>query len=283
MSSGATASQQITSKSKSNLAFALLTLPSERRRDMITFYAFCRVIDDIADEPDIPLETRHQQLNHWREGLTKGFVNPDDLQREVAALIPKYQIDPGLFSLIIDGMQADLIKNRYATYPELLDYCYKVASVVGLISIRIFGCTDPISQDYAINLGYALQLTNIIRDVGEDARNQRIYLPLEDLQAFHVSEDEILKGTPGPGFEALMQHQYLRACHYYQLAYQQLPEGNDRHCLIAARMMARTYHEVLEKIQQRQYAVFGPRIGLSKLRKLVILASYTLRGLLHLS
>lgn len=283
MSSEATASQQITSKSNSNLAFALLTLPPHRRRDMITFYAFCRVIDDIADEPDIPIETRYQQLNAWRHGLTKGFENPDELQSEVADLIPRHHIDPELFSLIIDGMQADLTKNRYQSYPELLDYCYKVASVVGLISIRIFGCTNPSSQDYAINLGYALQLTNIIRDVGEDARNQRIYLPLEDLHHFQVSEAEILNAKPCPGFVPLMQRQYQRASQYFDLASQQLPSGADRQRLIAARMMARTYHCVLQKIHQRHFNIFGPRIGLSKTRKLAILATYTLRGLLHLS
>jgi phytoene synthase len=282
MSSAPTASEQITQRSKSNLAFALLTLPPERRRDMITFYAFCRVIDDIADEPGIAPEQRQLDLDLWRHGLLHGFAHPDDLQREVAALIPRHQIDPRLFAEIIDGMQADLTQTRYGTYEELLAYCYKVASVVGLISIRIFGCENPASQDYAINLGYALQLTNIIRDVGEDANNGRIYLPQEDLQKFGVTEEEILSGAPGPNFVPLMEHQYQRDIDFYRLASQQLPRDDDRHRLIAARMMGRTYREVLKKIHAQQFAVFGPRIALSKLRKISILANYTLRGLLKI-
>ncbi|TLD71431.1 squalene synthase HpnD [Phragmitibacter flavus] len=281
MSSAPSASEQITQRSKSNLAFALLTLPPHRRRDMITFYAFCRIIDDIADEPGIEPDQRQRDLDTWRNGLLHGFTNPDEVQREVAALIPRHQIDPALFAEIIDGMQSDLTQTRYQTYPELLAYCYKVASVVGLISIRIFGCENPASRDYAINLGYALQLTNIIRDVGEDALNGRIYLPQEDLQSFQVTEAEILNGKPGPQLTKMMQHQSQRAIDFYQLACQN-PPTDDRHRLIAARMMGRTYREVLEKVRAQKFSVFGPRIGLSKLRKLTILATYTLRGLLKI-
>jgi len=272
-------SQEITRRSKSNLAFALLTLPADRRRDMVTFYAFCRVIDDIADEPDIPVEERHRQLNAWRDGLLHGFSEPDELQREVAALPARHHIDPALFSEIIDGVQSDLSRTRYDTYEELLGYCYKVASAVGLVSINIFGCQNSGSRDYAINLGYALQLSNIIRDVGEDATNGRIYLPQEDLRQFQVTEEEILEARPGPGFHALMEHEYRRATDFYELACKALPT-EDRQKLIAARMMGRIYREVLEKVRARKYSVFGPRIGLSRARKLSILAIYTLRGLL---
>jgi phytoene synthase len=246
---------------------------------MMTFYAFCRVVDDIGDEDIATPEVRRQMLHEWREGLLHGFANADELQQEVAQLPARYPIDRALMAEIIDGVESDLDHQFYETHEEVLAYCYKVACAVGLVSIEIFGYTNPDCKKYAVALGYALQLTNIIRDVGEDASNGRIYLPLEDLRRFNVTEQQLLEGTPPPSFEALMEFQYQRAVHYYKVAESFLPH-EDRHRMLAAEMMAQVYHEILEKIRRHRFRVFEKRIGLSKFRKFAILGAYTARGIM---
>lgn len=246
---------------------------------MTVFYAFCRVVDDIADDPDVAIELKEKQLNEWSDGLMNGFITPDPLQKEVSELPKRYNIAPTLFVQIIEGVASDLNCDRYETIKDLLAYCYKVASVVGLVSIEIFGYKNPACKDYAVNLGYALQLTNIIRDVGEDARSTgRIYLPLEELRKFNVSVDDILKGKHTAEFAALMKFQHQRAISYYRRATELLPR-EDRQNMLAAEMMGKIYSEILEKIKRHQFRVFDRRFGLSKLRKITILTSYTLRGL----
>ncbi len=272
-------SRQIARRSRSNLAFALTALPRERRKDMVSFYAFCRVIDDIADENDMPLAERRAQLNEWKEGLLHGFPQPDELQSEVAALTQKYSIKPEMLAEIVDGMIHDLDQSRFETFDDLLKYCYQVASVVGLVSIEIFGYKNPACKDYAVSLGYALQLTNIIRDVAEDARNGRIYLPLEDLKKFHVSEEQILQLRFDSNVEALLQFQHERAVQYYRAAATVLPD-EDRPQMQAAEMMAQIYSEILEKIRRKHFRVFDERVRLSKLRKLAILGKFSVRGFL---
>ncbi|CAN5719384.1 presqualene diphosphate synthase HpnD [soil metagenome] len=280
MSRRVSASRQIARRSKSNLAFALSTLSRARKQDMMVFYAFCRVVDDIADEPGESVEDRRRALDQWRNGLLHGFENPDELQAEVAELPKRYAIDPALLVQIIDGVSCDFTQSRYETYESLLAYCYKVASVVGLVSIEIFGYKNANSREYAVALGYALQLTNIIRDVAEDARNGRIYLPLEDLKKFQVSEEQILRGEYTASFEALMEFQYERAHAFYEKAERLLP-SEDRQHMLAAEMMAQVYSEILEKIRKRRFQVFGKRIGLTKVRKFLILGAYTIRGILR--
>lgn len=247
---------------------------------MMTFYAFCRVIDDIADEPGESTEERRSALNVWKNGLLHGFENPDELQAEVAELPKRYAIAPSMLAEIIDGVSCDFTQSRYETYESLLAYCYKVASVVGLVSIEIFGYKNAACKDYAIALGYALQLTNIIRDVAEDARNGRIYLPLEDMRQFHITEEQIMRSEYTASFESLMQLQYERAHEFYQKAERLLP-AEDRQHMLAAEMMAQVYSEILGKIQRRRFQVFGRRIGLTKLRKFIILGAYTIRGILR--
>ena len=273
-------SRQIARRSKSNLAFALSTLPRTRKRDMMTFYAFCRVVDDIADEPVDTIEQRQEALNAWKHGVLHGFTEPDELQSEVAAVMQRYNIDPSLLAQIVEGVASDLTQNRYETYEALLAYCYKVACVVGLVSIEIFGYQNPACKDYALSLGYALQLTNIIRDVGEDARSGRIYLPQEDLRSFGVTTEQLISGEHTPQLEALMQFQYERARGFYIQAEKLLP-AEDRRQMMAAEMMGQVYGEILEKIRRSHFQVFGPRISLSKLRKFTILGAYTARGILR--
>ena len=270
-------SREIARRSKSNLAFALSTLSRTRKRDMVSFYAFCRVIDDIADEPTAPVEERRLELEEWKNGLFNGFEKPTHLQAEIYALTQRYPIPPSLMAEIVDGVATDLYVQRHETYEDLLAYCYKVACVVGLVSIEIFGYLNPVSKDYAIALGYALQLTNIIRDVGEDAENGRIYLPIEDLRRFGVTEEQIFRGEYTDNFRELMQFEHDRAREFYAKADRLLPK-EDRRPMMAAMMMGQVYSEILEKIRQKRFQVFGKRIGLSKARKLMILGSYTFRG-----
>ena len=271
----------IARKSKSNLAFALACLPEERRRDMISFYAFCRIVDDIADDPAVPLATKRLTLNQWCHAvLHEGEGIEDPVLAEIIVLPAKYHFSPDLLAEIIDGVASDQDKDRYANIEELLAYCYKVASVVGIVSSRIFGARDPQSEAYAIALGYALQLTNIMRDVGEDARETgRIYLPQDELRHHGVTEEDILAGRYSPGFTALMDQQYQRARAYYEKAAQLLPD-QDRRCMIAARMMGHIYYEILEKLHRTRYRVFDRRERLSRLRKGLILGRYWLQGLM---
>ena len=161
---------EITRKANSNLAFALRVLPPAQRDDAVVFYAFCRQVDDIADDPGLPLDQRRNGLDAWTRGLTHGFESPAGLERAIADLRDRLGIPNGLLLEIIDGCRADLQPQRFATWPDLQQYTRKVACAVGLVSIRIFGCTNPAAEDYAIALGHALQLTNIIRDVGEIGR-----------------------------------------------------------------------------------------------------------------
>lgn len=280
MNSRAKSSQEITRRSKSNLAFALTALSKERKRDMITFYAFCRVIDDIADEPGYTLEGRLSELNAWRDGLENGFTSPDELQEEMSQLPKRYPISVAHLLEIIDGVKSDLTCHRYQTYEQLLSYCYKVASVVGLVSIEIFGYKNPQCREYAVNLGYALQLTNIVRDVGEDARNGRIYLPQEEMQKFGVTEEQIFAGRHSPELVALLAELQQRARNFYKHARHILPR-EDRRQMLAAEMMGKIYSDVLRKIERSNYQVLDRRIGISKLRKLAILGTYIARGLIR--
>ncbi len=272
-------SLQIAKKSNSNLAFALACLPAERRRDMISFYAFCRIVDDIADDPKVAEAQKRISLSQWRHAvLNAGEGIHDPVLSEVVTLPAKYGFSPSLLAEIIDGVASDLTSVRYPTIEALLEYCYKVASVVGLVSIHIFGHSDPRCHEYAVALGYALQLTNIMRDVGEDARDAgRIYLPLDELARFGVREDDILSGRYGEGFAAMMEFQYQRARRYYMEAAALLPVA-DRKNMIASEMMAQIYREILEKLRNAGYRVFDRREKLSKLRKGIILGGYLLRG-----
>jgi phytoene synthase len=280
MTGSSPSSAEITKRARSNLAFALLALPAERRRDMVSFYAFCRVVDDIADEETHPIAERKTQLQAWKNTILHGAPSPDPLLDEVLALAPKYHFDPALLAELIDGVASDLGRSRFETFEELLHYCYQVASVVGLVSIKIFGHTHPDTAKYALHLGYALQLTNILRDVGQDARDTgRIYLPLEDLRHFGVTEQQILDHHYDHRFRALMQRQYDRAVAFYHQAELDLPPA-DRQSMVAAEMMAQIYSEILEKIANLDFKVFEKRIGLHPARKAAILAAYLLRSLI---
>ena len=248
----------------SNLAFALFLLPKERRRDAMLFYRFCRAVDDIADNEMLSPAERERRLAEWN--LTIEERRHDDLER----LLESHSIERNLLLEILRGCASDIQPRRFATIADLEAYCWRVACVPGLVSIRIFGCRSPQSETYAIHLGQALQLTNILRDVGEDARQARIYLPLEDLARFGVSESEILNAHPGEGFQRLMAFEAGRAATRYAAA---IPPREDFKALLPARVMARIYRRILRKLEQECFRVFDRRISLGRFEKAACVAA----------
>lgn len=268
-----TTAEEITKKAKSNLAFALACLPKERRADMVTFYAFCRIVDDIADCPDTPCPEKQTGLDHWKQGLTEGFESPDALEAAVVKLRDRYQLPNKLFLDLIEGCESDLQPQRYDSWEQLQEYTYRVACCVGLISIKIFGCTHPDSEQYAIKLGHALQLTNIMRDVGEDlAEGVRIYLPINDMIRFQYSERDLVGRVHDGRFISMMNYHADRAEQLYQEAVDILP-AQDKQALKAAEAMRKIYHGILMKMRQDNFQVFQQRYSLSKPRKLWTLLS----------
>lgn len=268
------AASEITRKAESNLAFALKILPRDRREDMVVFYAFCRTMDDLADAPGIPAGERDRSLEAWKNGLIHGFEAPHEFQRQLISLRDRRSIPNELLTAIIDGCRMDLTPQRFETWDDLSAYIWKVACAVGLVSIRIFGCTDPASERYAVSLGHALQLTNILRDIGEDLANgNRIYLPLEELARFGYSEADLLARVRDERFLALMDFQAERAEHYYREAAANLPPS-DRRALLSARIMAEIYHLLLERMRADRFHVLEKRYRVSKSRKLAILLKH---------
>lgn len=274
-------SRNITRKSASNLALAFVLLPKAKRDGMSALYAFCREVDDVADDETVPVPERRQQLAAWREDVRRACgpgVPAFGVNQELQLVIRQY---PGLvfelFDDLIRGVEMDLDIKRYQTHGELEQYCYRVASVVGLLSIEIFGYSNPRTRDYAIYLGKALQLTNILRDVKTDAERGRIYLPLQELDRFRVSELEILNGEYSPRFRDLAHSISERARHFYRLARETLPP-EDRRSMGAAELMGSVYWRLLEKLAAREFNVFGPEPArVSKGQKILLILRTWLR------
>jgi len=264
--------EAITRSSKSSFAFAFLALPPERRRDLTTFYAFCRVIDDIADEPGLSPGEKTRQLADWKRALGEPFAGEPPLAHALRGLMAKYGIRADLLAELIQGCEMDLTLVRYETSDELQRYCYRVASVVGLASIEIFGYRNPATQRYAIELGHALQWTNILRDVAKDLANGgRIYLPLEDLARFGITPEDLALRQGGPRFGELMAFEAERAETFYRRALAALPP-EDRHSLAAAEIMRCIYHRLLRKMRRDGFRVFEKQYRLGKLEKLALTA-----------
>ena len=251
---------------KSNLAIALGCLPSDRRMDALVFYDFCRAVDDIADEPGRSPAERRELLGLWKNALTVG----DGLPPELAQVLTRRKIDRHLLVEIVLGVEMDIEPLRYQTHEELRAYCWRVASAVGLVSVEIFGCRNSKSRIYAETLGYALQMTNILRDVAEDASVGRIYLPLEDLRKFAVSEADLLRGNPGGNFRALMVFEAARARVLFAEARRALPP-DDADALKPAEIMRAIYERILSRMEPDGFRVFQKRYRLSKAEKLLIL------------
>jgi len=257
---------KITRQSKSNLALAFISLGRERRRDITTFYAFCRVVDDIADDVDLSPEEKRRRLDQWRIWLRAPSATEHELARDLRALIAKYSLTPEMLEEIIKGVEMDLSITRYATFEDLRVYCYRVASAVGLVSIEIFGYRNPACKQYAAELGLALQMTNIIRDVGKDLRDGRIYLPAEDLERFAYTEPELQDRQYNARFVQLMEFEAQRAREFFTRAAALLPR-EDRQSMVAAEIMASVYRTILQRMERDKFRVFEKEYRLSKLEK----------------
>jgi 15-cis-phytoene synthase len=260
---------EITRRASSNFYYAFMLLPRERRRALYSVYAFCRFVDDIADDARINNPT--EMLTRWREELDKVFAgNPSRaISRALSESVRRFNIPRRYFEDVIDGVEMDLTKHRYGDFADLFLYCRRVASAVGLICIEIFGYRNHSTRVYAERLGIACQLTNIIRDVGEDAARNRIYLPLDDLARFDVSQSEILNSVYTLRFCRLIEFEAERARQYYREAEQALAD-EDRRSMLAAEGMRLIYADLLEQIARSGYRVFASRISLSVPRKLYL-------------
>jgi phytoene synthase len=263
-------SRAITRKSASNLALAFILLPKPRRDAMSALYAFCREVDDVADEDSAPAEQRRQELSRWRADVRRACENQSPefpVNRELQPVIQKYSLRFELFDEIIKGCEMDLEVKRYEDFEHLEAYCYRVASAVGLLSIEIFGYSQADTRTYAVHLGRALQLTNILRDVKTDAERGRIYLPLSELKKFNVSEDEILNGNYSDRYLAVAESVAGRAKYHYQLAREALT-SKDEKSMATAELMRAVYWQLLQKLEQKKFNVFGPKlVRLNKLEK----------------
>jgi phytoene synthase len=271
----------ITRQSKSNLALAFISLGRERKRDIIIFYAFCRVIDDIADSAELSVAEKQASLVKWRQMLQAVAPGEPPLARDVRALIEKYSLPVGMFEEIIAGVEMDLSILRYVTFEELRVYCYRVASAVGLVSIEIFGYRNAGSKRYAIDLGLALQMTNIVRDVGQDLQDGRIYLPQEDLARFNYSEGELQDRQYNERFLRLMEFEAARAREFFSRAAAALPR-EDRRAMAPAEIMASIYRGLLRQIELDKFHVFEKEYRLSKLEKAGRIATQLLKCFLNL-
>ena len=262
--------QQKAAQSGSSFYYSFLFLPSERRRAITALYAFCREVDDVADEvTDVGLA--RTKLAWWRTEVANLFAGHPQhpVTRALAAFIAPYGLQAASFNEIIDGMEMDLVYHRYPDFDSLRLYCHRVAGVVGELSASIFGYREASTLDYAENLGIAFQLTNIIRDVGEDARRDRVYLPADELARFGLTVEDILARRGGEPFVQLMQFQAARAQSYYDLAFSKLaPE--DRRNQRAGLIMAAIYRTLLNEITTDRFQVLEQRVALTPLRKLWI-------------
>ena len=259
--------QQKAAASGSSFYYAFLFLPKERRAAISAFYAFCREIDDVVDEVIDP-GVAHTKLAWWQSEVAKSFAGTPThpVMKALMPLAAAYNIEARHLQAVIEGCQMDLAQNRYLDFPGLKQYCHLVAGIVGEVAAGIFGQTDPATTAYAHKLGLAFQLTNIIRDVGEDSRRGRIYLPVSELQRFDVKAHEILKRQYSNRFTALMQFQTERALALYDEAMALLPEA-DRRAQKPGLMMASIYRTLLREIAADNYQVLHQRVSLTPLRK----------------
>jgi 15-cis-phytoene synthase len=275
-------SRAVTKASRSNFTYAFLVLPKPKREALYAIYAFCRISDDVVDEgltaaadclgPD-ERTTPADRLKAWRAELDACFRGEarHPVTRRLGEVLSAFPISKCYFDELLNGVEMDLTQSRYGTFAELQQYCYRVAGVVGLMCIEVFGYTRPETRRYAEHLGTAFQLTNILRDVGRDGAAGRIYLPHEDLARFGCSEADILARHLTPAFRALMQFEVGRAREFYRAAQAALPRA-DRGTMLCAEIMRAIYSRLLGKIEARGYDVYSRRIRLSDVHRLALAA-----------
>ncbi|MFH0735280.1 MAG: presqualene diphosphate synthase HpnD [bacterium] len=262
---------QIVKEGKSSFYYAFNLLPKQKRDAMNTVYAFCRETDDIIDEGNEPDEIKYEKLRKWRTEFEKSFTGHSNyiLLNKVATIIKQFNIPVEPFFELIVGMEMDLQKKRYLSFEDLTEYCYRVASTVGLMCIEIFGYKHKSTKDFAINLGLALQLTNILRDVKVDAERGRIYLPQQDLNEFNYSENDLFNSVYNTNFVNLMQKNSVRAHSYFDKADDSLNK-DDKLSMFPARAMQHIYYALLKKIEKNNYNIFEKKISVSNFEKVYL-------------
>jgi phytoene synthase len=262
---------EITAKSKTNFLYSFSLLPKDKNEAISTVYAFCRQTDDIVDNETDSHEIKYKKIRLWREELEKGLSGSSNypLINQLNKIIRKFSIPVEPFFELIKGVEADLQTSRYKDFETLYQYCYRVAVTVGLMSIEVFGYKTKNAKDYAVNLGIAMQLTNILRDIKFDAQNGRIYIPEEDLKRFGYTEEDLLNSQYNDSFVELMKFECKRAREYFEKANNSF-DKQDRKLLFPARIMQHIYFGILRKIEKMNYNVFGKKAKISKLRKLYI-------------
>lgn len=272
--------KKLVKESASNFYYSFLFLPKPKREAMYAVYAFCRLCDDIVDG-HLPADEAAKALRLFREELDLGCQGraTHPILVRVGEVAKRYGIPKRYFEELIDGMEMDLTKQRYTTFEELREYCYRAASVVGLICIEIFGYKNPRTKVYAENLGIAFQLINILRDLAPDLQRGRIYLPLEDLSRFRYREEDLMARVYNEAFIELMRFEAGRARSYFQMAEAALPR-EDRRPMLAAEIMRAIYAKLLDEIERASYNVFQQRISLSKPLRLRLAFTAWLRNAL---
>lgn len=254
----------------SNFYYSFLLLPRAQRRAIKDVYEFCRLLDDVVDE-DQTGRNPYAELEYWRgeiEACYRGAAT-SEFGEQLLVSIEEFDLPKQSFLDVIDGMEMDLKWHSYQTFADLREYCYRAASAVGLICIEIFGYESARTREYAVNLGLALQLTNILRDLKEDIARGRIYLPLEDLERFGYSEHELRLNLFNAPFIELMKFEYGRARSYFEKASASLPVG-DRSSMFAAEIMGAIYREILDQIPAVQFDVFRNQLSVPKSRRLKV-------------
>jgi len=271
----------LTKLSGSNFYYSFAFLPKPKREAMYTVYAFCKAVDSAVDEPP-PGSDPKEELRRWRAELDLVYAGEPTwpLMISLAHHARRLSIPKAYFEELIKGVEMDLATTRYGTFEGLSLYCYRVASIVGLICLHIFGPTSAHAQDYAVDLGMAFQLTNILRDLATDAGQGRVYIPQEDLKRFGYSEAELLGRKESPHLYEMIRFEAQRARMYYakaQAALSSLP-SKDRRALTVAEIMRAVYSTILERIERPDHAVFGPRVHLSTSNRLAIAGGVWLRS-----
>lgn len=270
-----------------NFYYSFLVLPPEKRRAIVAVWDFCRAVDDAVDE--VSADRAPAEIARWRNELAACFGSTSPSTPQGAALLPcirKFSLPRESFEALIEGVEMDIGDRRYDTFDDLREYCVRVASAVGIICLSIFGCRDPRARQYAIDLGIALQLTNILRDVPGDLARGRVYLPQSELRRFGVAEPDLRRESEGaphgvrsPAVKALLAHQAVRARDYYRRAAEALPRADARR-LTAAEIMGAIYRAILDEIERADYDIFSRVVRIPRSRRALIAATTWARVLM---
>ena len=273
--------RRIVRESARNFYYSFIALPRQKRRAIYAVYAFCRLCDDAVDEPSLTVDEKLRRLAEIRqllkEASTTASTHP--VFMALTDAVARYRIPLRHFQEVVRGVEMDLTTRRYTTFEELRTYCYRVASAVGLICVEIYGYREPKVRDYAVDLGLAMQLTNIVRDVQEDLERDRIYIPLDEMERFGYSEGELKAGVVNEAFRHLMAFQAARAREHFRKGLRLLPYLSPRSRTSPA-VLAALYEKILERIEARGFNVFDGRVSLSGREKYLLTAKTWLKSLM---